>query len=175
MPKKIVMNSAIGAPKIADVQVPRTTSFAKCSRIESLWYDGCKLPTRTGIYFANGTSFLIDIQAHLNNAPNSIPPFSLDDFWETEPDSTTFADITKSIKLPNGDFLCGGECSFGEEGFFALLNSEKNLIWVTYIACLNPFNQIHVLEGYATIISTSKVEITVDINSPINMKIKIPD
>jgi hypothetical protein len=69
--------------------------------------------------------------------------------------------------LPDG-LLCAGEGSHGSEGFFARLDAARGLVWVCYLSESNPFAEVAVEGGSATVTSTSGLGVTVDLDAPVS-------
>lgn len=138
--------------------------------ISRLWEDE-KLPIKDGLYFADGKSFSIKLKFNGSMRIESINEFDLEALYMCDPEWITNIDITKIERLQNGYYFCCGEGANGSEGFFALLNSGKKLLWVAYFEELNPFCDFVVRENAVIIKSTSGATIDLDLCNPKAMAI----
>lgn len=138
--------------------------------ITNLWNAG-RLPIKDGLYFSDGKSFFIKLKNDGKIFIDSLTECDLDSFHMSDPEWVTVIDVTKIERLATGEYFCGGEGANGSEGFFALLDSDKNLLWVTYFEELNPFFDFSVQKNKVKVKSTSGIIFDVDIDNPRNMKI----
>jgi hypothetical protein len=138
--------------------------------ISKLWKEE-KLPIRNGLYFANNKSFFIRLKFNDGVRIDVIKEFDLEAFHLSDPEWVTSIDITKIAQLEGGHYFCCGEGANGSEGFFALLDSEKNLLWVVYFEELNPFCDFTIQGNTAIVNSTSGIAISLDLVNPKTMAI----
>ncbi|MGY0061342.1 hypothetical protein ACWY4P_33200 [Streptomyces sp. LZ34] len=135
------------------------------NEIERLWED-FRLPIRDALYLADGNSYDVTLSPGTPNGFRVLEPFDLRQTLKSEQDWTSEVDGLKSIGLTQGGFLWGGEGSHGSEGFLARLTPERSLIWAIFFSESNPFQEIQLSSKTASFISTSGIEITVDIDDP---------
>jgi len=135
--------------------------------IISLW-ENETLPIKDGLYFADGRSYEAIINSTTAAGYEIANPINLDLFIEEDSECISSFDTTKIVQLPgkNG-FLCCGEGSFGSEGFFAHLASNKSLLWVFYFEYSNPFVEIQLAEeGEANFLTSNGTSLKVKIANP---------
>lgn len=135
--------------------------------IERLWKDGL-LPAHDGIYFADGRSFSIKLKCSERVQIDALDEF---DLMSLDTDCVSHIDITRMELLQNGKHFCCGEGSSGADGFFALLNSEKKLLWAVFFDELNPFRNFFINGNIAIVKSTSNIQIRVDLEKPTALEI----
>jgi hypothetical protein len=125
------------------------------------------LPIRSALYRADGTSIAVRFQPSVPGGLSLLEPFSLEAAMRVDPDYVTQIDTTVQQEL-SGDagYLVCGYGSYGSEGFFGRLDSDKRLIWVVYLENCNPFISVSVESTFATFKSSSGVTITVDLETP---------
>ncbi|MFC0539900.1 hypothetical protein [Kutzneria chonburiensis] len=132
------------------------------SEIEELWRAG-RLPIEDGVFFADGRSYAVDVDG---SALRVVEEIDLAELLAEDPDWLTSIDITREAPAPGG-FVCAGEGSHGSEGFFARLDADRKLVWVCYLSESNPIGELTVLDRALTVVSTSGVTITVDLDAPV--------
>lgn len=138
--------------------------------ITELWKNG-KLPIKSGLYFADNKSFFIELNLNGDAKIDSIKEFDFESFYLSDPEWVTTIDITQIMQLEDGHYFCCGEGANGSEGFFSLLDSKKNLLWVVYFEESNPFSDFSIEKTTAMITSTSGVEIKLDLFNPKTMEV----
>jgi hypothetical protein len=135
------------------------------STISEIWNDG-RAPIRDGLYLSNGHSYEVRVDSTADKGFEVLGEFDLDAVLTSEPDWLTTVDVTKEIELPGEGFLCCGEGSYGSEGFFARLDQRRHLTWLVYLEESNPFIEILTEGTAARFVSSSGVEIVLDIDQP---------
>lgn len=130
-----------------------------------------KLPIKNGIYFRDEKSYIIKLKSSEDFHISGIYEFDLQTFYSSDPEWVTHIDITKEERLQQGGYFCSGEGASGAEGFFARLNSERDLLWVVYLEESNPFCNFTFKSNIAIVESTSGLKIELDINDPKTLKI----
>lgn len=140
----------------------------KLSAIESLW-ENFRLPIRDSLYIHSGESYDVAYSSTEPSSLHVISPFDLEAELEADPDWTSEVDGMKSTDLPGGGLLWAGDGSYGSEGFFARLTTDRLLVWAVFLMDSNSFTEIIVSGGTATFISTADVVITVNIDDPRGM------
>jgi hypothetical protein len=131
--------------------------------IVALWREG-RLPIEDGVFFADGRSYAVEVA---DGRLVVVEELDLAEVLAEDPDWVTSIDITRETPLPDG-LLCAGEGSHGSEGFFARLDAARGLVWVCYLSESNPFSEVAVDGGTATVTSTSGVAVTVDLDAPVS-------
>lgn len=90
-----------------------------------------------------------------------------DDIWteiEVNPDA---------IVLSNGDTFVFGEGSMGNEGFIALVNSDKSILkWALFSTVSNPIIRVQSGEREIIAYSSDNLKLTIDIDNPERIKIE---
>ena len=141
------------------------------SKINELWNKE-KLPTKDGIYFANGESFSFLAEFYPHVFIKKGESFNFVDFLNKNPDCITTIDIFQKIKIQMGGTCLLGECSHGSEGFIAYISSDEKLNWVIYFEESNPFiNAIELPDKFLEVESSANYKIIVDLKNPININI----
>jgi hypothetical protein len=135
------------------------------NEIERLWED-FRLPIRDGLYFADGNAYDVALSPATPSGFRVLESFDLHQIRKNVPDWTSEVDGLKSIELTHGGFLWGGEGSHGSEGFLARLTPGRSLAWAIFLTESNPFQEIQLYSKIASFVSTSGIEITVDIDDP---------
>ncbi|MCX2183868.1 hypothetical protein KV205_25535 [Streptomyces sp. SKN60] len=114
------------------------------SRITDLWRAGLA-PARSGLYRADGSAR----EAATDGAALSWfelgAPLDLDALLAEDPEGVTQIDIHRRCfaKLPDASgYVCGGDGAHGSEGFAARLDTDRNLVWVVFMADSNPFERV---------------------------------
>ena len=139
------------------------------SKINELWNKE-KLPTKDGIYFANGESFSFLAEFYPHVFIKKGESFNLVDFLNKNPDCITTIDIFQKIKIQMGGTCLLGECSHGSEGFIAYISSDEKLNWVIYFEESNPFiNAIELPDKFLEVESSANYKIILDLKNPINI------
>jgi hypothetical protein len=115
-----------------------------------------RLPVRDGLYRVGSPPRTVLWREELEIGE----PFELDG---SEMD--TVIDIFCEAALPDGYLVCG-EGSWGSEGFFARLATDRSLIWVVYLEHGNPFISIDVMGRTATITNNLDRTVTIDLDNP---------
>ncbi|KAK1179619.1 hypothetical protein B7755_016585 [Streptomyces sp. NBS 14/10] len=133
--------------------------------IQLLWGE-FRLPTRDALHLADGNSYDVALSPGTPSGFRLLGAFDLHQMLTSEPDWTSEVDGLKSVELAHGGFLWGGEGSYGSEGFVARLTAGRSLIWAVFLTESNPFQEIRLHGKIASFVSTSAVEITVDIDDP---------
>ena len=134
--------------------------------IKNLWLAE-NLPIRDGLYRAAGMSRTVRIDPTVPGGLVVLESFDLDAFLRADPEWLTAIDVLVRQTLPDGSgYLCGGEGSYGSEGFFGRLDRHQELVWVVYLQRSNPITEIAVDGEHATFTSSSGLSITVDLTSP---------
>jgi hypothetical protein len=131
--------------------------------IVALWREG-RLPIEDGVFFADDRSYAVDVE---DGRLVVVEELDLAEVLAEDPDWLTTIDITGETALPDGH-LCVGEGSHGSEGFFARLDTARRLVWVCYLSEANPFKDVTLTNGTATVASTSGVTVTVDLDNPLD-------
>ncbi|MEW1660089.1 hypothetical protein [Streptomyces sp. NPDC093707] len=139
------------------------------SVIERLWVD-CQLPDLDGLYFPDGRSFEVFLDADSVSGIRFGESFDLDEVLAEGPDWVTDIGRNQSVPLADGGFLWGGEgVSHGSYGFCGRLCADRTLVWALFFEESNPFTDIRVSGNTAVFRSTSGVLITVDISDPMRL------
>ncbi|MBO3678428.1 hypothetical protein [Streptomyces sp. NEAU-YJ-81] len=133
--------------------------------ITELWEE-FQLPIRDALHFADGQSFDVSLAPESSSGLTIQAPFDLNSMLADDPSWTSSVDGLVEADLGKRGLLWGGEGSYGSEGFIARLTAERSLVWAIFFMDSNPFDQIQLTNNVATFISTSTVEITVDIDDP---------
>lgn len=133
--------------------------------ITELWKE-FQLPIRDALHFADGQSFDVSLTPESSSGLTVQAPFDLNTMLAEDPSWTSSVDGLVEADLGKRGLLWGGEGSYGSEGFIARLTTERSLVWAIFFMDSNPFDQIQLTNNVATFISTSTVEITVDIDDP---------
>ena len=92
-------------------------------------------------------------------------PFDLAERLAGEPGEVTEIDESARTTLPAGGHVISGEGAYGNEGFFARLDADGELVWVVYLWDGNPFYEIAVEWPRATFTNNLGNGITVDLTS----------
>lgn len=134
--------------------------------IQRLWADEY-LPIQDGLYRADGTAYGVKVDATAPGGLEILQEFSLEDFLSPDPEMTTaiITTLEKPLENASGYVFCG-EGGYGSEGYFGLLDSQRNLVWVVYLEDCNPFIDALVAGSIVTFRSSSEVVITVDLEAP---------
>jgi hypothetical protein len=140
------------------------------SVIAGLWQEQ-KLPVNDGLYFIEGRSLRILLEFDGNPNIQDMEEFDLGAFYMDDPGRVTRIYQTKVERLKNGQHFGCGCGAFGADGWFALLDSDQNLLWVAFFEELNPFHAFTVAHDTVIVRSTSDVKIKVDLRNPMNMEI----
>ncbi|MFI9078293.1 hypothetical protein ACIGW8_17705 [Streptomyces sioyaensis] len=139
------------------------------SAIERLWAD-YQLPDVDGLYFPDGRSFEVFLDADSASGIRFGDAFDLEEVLAEDPDWVTDIGRHQSVPLAGGGFLWGGEgVSHGSYGFCGRLHSDHTLVWALFFEDSNPFTDIRVSGNTAVIRSTSGVLLTVDIDDPMRL------
>ena len=96
------------------------------SKIVELWNEE-ELPTKDGIYFANGDSISLSIQFYPQLSIKKGREFDLISFLNDRPDYLTRIDVTKRIEMSSKDQCLIGEGSYGSEGFIANVTADDEM------------------------------------------------
>ncbi|WTO36101.1 hypothetical protein OG399_17750 [Streptomyces achromogenes] len=132
--------------------------------IERLWRE-YELPAVDGIYFADGRAYEVSVSRtepilRINEA------LDVEQLLTEDPDLVARVDGLSTHELADGDVLWAGEGSYGSDGFFGRVHSDRGLVWAVFLEEVDPFHTIEVAGREATFTSTSGVVITVDIDNP---------
>lgn len=130
------------------------------SAISALWQRE-QIPIDDGLFLADGRGYEAEIA---DGRLRLTAPLDLDAMLAADPEWVAWIIITREVAIPGG-LLVAGEGSHGSEGFFARLDSERNLVWVAHFQQSNPFTEISVLGQEATFTSTLGVSVTVDLTA----------
>ncbi|UUN29902.1 hypothetical protein [Streptomyces sp. FIT100] len=138
------------------------------SRITELW-SAHTAPARDGLYRSDGSACEVGIDGAALSWFDLGGPLDLDALLDAEPDGVTGIDIHPQClaELPGGaGHVCGGDGALGSEGFFARLDSGRNLVWLVSPADSNPFVKVEVRGTIARFVNNLGNSITVDLASP---------
>lgn len=114
--------------------------------ITVLWSNQ-RLPTRNGIYFANGSAFDVMLTESHPRTLALGDELDLDAIMDAHPDELTTIDIRARHAVPELNWvICAGGGKYNSEGFFACLDAEENLRWVVYLEDSSPMVNLR-LEG----------------------------
>src|SRR5690242_20310035 len=132
--------------------------------INNLWPAGT-LPAWDGLYRADGSARAVQVDPSVPGGLVLLGALDLNALLQAEPEWVTSFDITVERELPDGSgYLCCGEGSHGSDGFFARLDTGKNLVWAAYLENSNPFVEMLVRGPSATVTSISGRSITVNLH-----------
>jgi hypothetical protein len=126
--------------------------------ISALWRKE-QVPIEDGLFLADGAAYEVDV---VNGRLRIGAPFDLDSLLAADPTWVASIIVTREVPIPDG-LLCAGEGSYGSEGFFARLDTNRNLVWVVHFQESNPFTEISVHGNEATFTSTSGVSAIVNL------------
>ncbi|SCG37568.1 hypothetical protein [Micromonospora zamorensis] len=136
------------------------------STIARLWLAD-NLPIRDGLYRADGLTRAVRAGPSTPGGLALLEPFDLEAWLLANPEWHTTIITTIELPLPDGSgYLCCGEGSYGSEGFFARLDQLNMLVWVVYLEDSNPFVDAAIHGPHATVRSSSRLSVTVDLTSP---------
>ena len=96
------------------------------------------------------------------------PPLDLDALLDEDPDNLTHADIHPGADVPLSDgsgYVCGGDGAHGS-GFFARLDTHRNLVWIVTLSDSNPFETAQVRGSLATFTNNLGNSVTIDLDLP---------
>jgi hypothetical protein len=133
------------------------------SRIVDMWRRG-EVPGYSGLYRADDTARAIEIDGAALDTFRVGEPFDLADWLAADPDEVAEIDESARAPLPDGGGqVCCGEGAYGNEGFFARLDAEGELVWVVYLRDGNPFYEIAVDGTRVTFTNNLGRGVTVDL------------
>jgi hypothetical protein len=130
------------------------------SAIADLWREE-QVPIEDGLFLADGTAYAVGV---VDGRLCVGAAMDLDAMLAADPDWVASIIINREVPIPGG-LLCSGEGSYGSEGFFARLDTDRNLVWVVHFQYSNPFTEIDVHGAEATFTSTSGVSVTVNLTA----------
>jgi hypothetical protein len=134
--------------------------------LAQLWHRE-ELPIHDGLYLADGTAWSAELDHQAPGGLRLTDPFDLEAFMTHSPDQVTSFVISKIVPLEAGSgYLCCGEGSWGSEGIFARLSTEREPIWAVYLEQSNPFVDVQIQQNVACFHSSSGVRIQVDLSAP---------
>ncbi|SEE21879.1 hypothetical protein [Streptomyces sp. TLI_105] len=116
------------------------------SRIAELWAAG-DVPEWDGLYRADGSAREVEIDSAALSWFDLGAPLDLEELLRGDPEGMTTYGIHPDCfaELPDGSgFVCGGDGAHGSEGFFARLDTDRNLVWVVSMGDSNPFEKVEV-------------------------------
>ncbi|GED17834.1 hypothetical protein [Aneurinibacillus migulanus] len=135
-----------------------------------------KLPGIEGIVYPSGKIIIMDFYEVIDN---NITKFFINPVCETSIESVEnfnadiWCEIEKHPQFVEHDknlFICG-EGSMGNEGFFANVDIQNNLVWAFFSTNSNPFYKLEIEEELLRVFTTSDLVFTLNINKPEEMKI----
>ncbi|WP_328779974.1 hypothetical protein OHQ89_14440 [Streptomyces canus] len=132
--------------------------------IERLWQE-YELPAVDGLYFADGRAYEVSVSP-TEPVLRIDETLDVDQLLSEEPDLVARVDGLSIHELADGDVLWAGEGSYGSDGFFGRVHSDRGLVWAVFLEEADPFRTIEVSGRKATFTSTSGLTITVDIDDP---------
>jgi len=106
-----------------------------------------------GIYFPDGTVYKLDIKGKLNSLGEACYLIKLggestiremeksDSFYEWNDCAYLFDKSYTNLNIT----ILAGQSDYGSDGFIAVLDAqEKNLIWLAFIDCSDPFYKVSI-------------------------------
>lgn len=137
--------------------------------IVELWAEGLA-PGSDGLYRADGSARAVELSggARLDGFELG-PPLDLDAMLKEEADNLTHVDILRGadVPLPDGSgYVCGGDGAHGSEGFFARLDTDRNLMWIVALTDSNPFEKAEVRGSLVRFTNNLGNSVTVDLDHP---------
>jgi len=133
--------------------------------IANLWAAGC-LPIKSALYRADGMARAVRIEPGHPGRLELLEIFSVESLLAADPEYVTHIDVTLERVLPDDSgYLICGEGSYGSEGFFGRLDSDKRLVWVVYLEDDNPFVDVVVESSFAIFTSNLGLAVGVDLQS----------
>ncbi|MFF9023778.1 hypothetical protein [Streptomyces eurythermus] len=132
--------------------------------IERLWQE-YELPAVDGLYFADGRAYEVSV-SRTSRVLRVNEALDVEQLLTEEPELVARVDGLSTHELAGGDMLWAGEGSYGSDGFFGRVRSDRSLVWAVFLEEADPFRAIEVSGREATFTSTSGVVITVDIDDP---------
>ncbi|MGV9250465.1 hypothetical protein [Streptomyces sp. NPDC003697] len=132
--------------------------------IERLWQE-YELPAVDGLYFADGRAYEVSVSP-AEPALRIEKPMDVGQLLSEEPELVARVDGLSTHELADGDVLWAGEGSYGSDGFFGRVHSDRSLVWAVFLEEVDPFTTIEVSGRKATFTSTSGVTVAVDIDDP---------
>lgn len=135
------------------------------SKIRDLWKSG-RVPILSALYRYDDVAIYATIDNSVSGGLRFGQQVPLTDVLAANTDYLASLDITHERQLPHDEgFLVCGEGSYGSDGFFGLLDSSKELVWVVFLENSNPFVSIFVNSRLATFTSSSGITLRIDLNS----------
>lgn len=137
------------------------------NQVLALWAERLVV-ARQGVYFRDGSArLLVDEGPAAGGGVRLGEPFDVDAVLEADEDFTTSVDavLVEAVHPGSGRVLQGGECDHGSEGYFALLNPDRTLLWIAFFENSNPFTVIDVHKDVATVSSSNGKDVTVRLDT----------
>ena len=137
------------------------------------WKNG-QLPSKDALFFADGRSYELSLNwSEFKLDGLSVgKEFSSDKYIANQKNMLTHVYPWHEVKIGN-DFVCFGECAWGEAGVIAKLNPNKEFEWVMYFNNSNPFQSCEVMDnGAIEVESTAFFRILIDINNPLKATVR---
>lgn len=126
-----------------------------------------EVPDRQAVYFPDGSALGLTVDPAADGGLRVGPPVDVQALLAEDPQFTTSADaVLARAETGSGRLVQAGECDFGSEGYFALLEPDGALVWVVLLENDNPFVAIEIGPGLARLRSSSDVEACVATDGP---------
>ncbi|MCW2873006.1 hypothetical protein [Actinacidiphila oryziradicis] len=136
------------------------------NRIIELWLAG-EAPAWDGLYRADGSARAVEIDSPRLSWFDLGAPLDVYALLTEDPGYVIEFDVCAEAELPDGSgYVCCGDGSLGSNGFFARLDTGKNLVWVVSLFDSNPFERVTVEGSMATFTNNLGNSVTVDLASP---------
>jgi hypothetical protein len=137
------------------------------NQVLALWEERLVV-AHQGVYFRDGSARTLVVEDPATGGGVRLgAPIDVDAVLAADEDFTTSVDaVLTEARLPgSGRVLQGGECDHGSEGYFALLDPDRSLLWIAFFENSNPFTAIDIHENLATVRSSNGKEVTVRIDT----------
>ena len=137
------------------------------NQVLTLWAERLVV-AHQGVYFRDGSARTLVVKDPAAGGGIRLgEPIDVDAVLADDEEFTTSVDaVLAEAVLPGfGRVLQGGECDHGSEGYFALLEPDRSLLWIAFFENSNPFTAIDIHEDVATLRSSNGNEVTVRIDT----------
>lgn len=110
----------------------------------------------------------VELDADTRAGFRTLHGFDLAEFLSRRPDEITSLMETNRLCLPDGGALCGGEGSYGSEGFAARVDSNDDIRWLIYFEQSNPVTRLDFDRetNVACFSTSSHITLRLNIDSP---------
>lgn len=132
------------------------------NQVLTLWEERLVL-VRQGIYFQDGSARELTIEPTAVGGMSVGDPIDVDAVLSDDPEDTTSVDavLAEAMVRGSGRVLLAGECDYGSDGYFALLEPDRSLLWLAFFDSSNPFVTIDLHGNVAVLRSSNGTTVSV--------------